>query len=332
VLIAHNTPAPWWALDAKPRAAVGPALVWYCQEPSRRAYFSRTEAETLRRATRSPASPTIQKAPSDYARWGAHAQRTLERRLFRRNESTLIPRFDAVAVNSHYTAEIVSDLFGLRAAVIPPGLARPGDRVMPFADRKGLVCVTNANAWKNPFAYLSVVAELEHQAERRDIELRVIGPVDAAAMQREATRLGIAERVQLRGACSDVEKAAWLAESRICLSLPLGEPLGLVPVEAMAAGTPVVASDYGGPAEVVADGVTGRLANPLDPREIAARVLELYDDRERWTRFSEAARARVARCYTLDHYASGVESLCREVLERSAHPSGATPPPPHNLD
>ena len=83
------------------------------------------------------------------------------------------------------------------------------------------------------------------------------------------------------------------------------EPFGTVLAEAMAVGTPVVATRVGGLAEVVEDGVTGRLVAPGDPAGLAAAVLEVLRDRDR---MGAAARER-ARRFDRDRYAERVERL-----------------------
>ncbi len=83
------------------------------------------------------------------------------------------------------------------------------------------------------------------------------------------------------------------------------EPFGTVLAEAMAVGTPVVATRVGGLAEVVQDGVTGRLVAPGDPEGLAAAVLEVLHDRDR---MGAAARER-ARRFHADRYAEHVERL-----------------------
>jgi glycosyltransferase involved in cell wall biosynthesis len=90
------------------------------------------------------------------------------------------------------------------------------------------------------------------------------------------------------------------------LVLPaLQEPFGTVLAEAMAVGTPVVATRVGGLAEVVDDGVTGRLVAPGDPAALAAAVLEVLRHRER---MGAAAREQ-ARRFDADRYAERVERL-----------------------
>ncbi len=83
------------------------------------------------------------------------------------------------------------------------------------------------------------------------------------------------------------------------------EPFGTVLAEAMAVGTPVVATRVDGLPEVVRDGVTGRLVEPGDPDELAAGVLDVLGRREQMGR---AARAH-ARRFGADDYALRVERL-----------------------
>jgi glycosyltransferase involved in cell wall biosynthesis len=83
------------------------------------------------------------------------------------------------------------------------------------------------------------------------------------------------------------------------------EPFGTVLAEAMAVGTPVVATRVDGLPEVVRDGVTGRLVEPGDPDALAAGVLDVLARREQMGR---AAREH-ARQFGADDYAIRVEGL-----------------------
>jgi glycosyltransferase involved in cell wall biosynthesis len=80
----------------------------------------------------------------------------------------------------------------------------------------------------------------------------------------------------------------------------VSELLGLTAIEAMASGTPVVASRLGGLAEVVVDGETGFLVDPGDREALAARLEQLLGDRARARRMGEAARRLVLERYTWD--------------------------------
>jgi glycosyltransferase involved in cell wall biosynthesis len=85
------------------------------------------------------------------------------------------------------------------------------------------------------------------------------------------------------------------------------EPFGTVLAEAMAVGTPVVATRTGGLPEVVRDGVTGRLVAPGDPPGLAAAVLEVLSRREE---MGAAARVHASR-FDIDRYVQRVEPLLK---------------------
>ena len=103
-----------------------------------------------------------------------------------------------------------------------------------------------------------------------------------------------------------VDNAPGLMRHLDVLVLPsYEEPFGTVLAEAMAVGTPVVATRVDGLPEVVADGVTGRLVAPGHPEALAAAVLEVLADRER---MSAAARQH-ARQFATERYVDQVERL-----------------------
>ncbi len=103
-----------------------------------------------------------------------------------------------------------------------------------------------------------------------------------------------------------VDGAAGLMPALDVLVLPsLQEPFGTVLAEAMNAGTPVVATRVGGLAEVVADGITGRLVPPHDPDALAAAVLDVLAHRDA---MGAAGRER-ARRWHVDGYADTVRAL-----------------------
>jgi glycosyltransferase involved in cell wall biosynthesis len=84
------------------------------------------------------------------------------------------------------------------------------------------------------------------------------------------------------------------------------EPFGLVMLEAMACGTPVIARPCGAVPEVLVDGVTGFLAERLDDLVAAVRAVDRLD--------RAACRAHVERNFSVGRMADGYESLYRRLL------------------
>jgi glycosyltransferase involved in cell wall biosynthesis len=113
-------------------------------------------------------------------------------------------------------------------------------------------------------------------------------------------------------AAEGVEHVPWVADGAavmrhldVLVAPSRQEPFGTVLAEAMAAGTPVVATRVGGLAEVVADGETGILVAPGQPAELAAAVLEVLGQR---AQMGAAARVRAQR-FGADAYADRVEAI-----------------------
>ena len=127
------------------------------------------------------------------------------------------------------------------------------------------------------------------------------------------------EYVRQVRAAEGVEHVPWVADGAAVmrhfdvLVVPSRqEPFGTVLAEAMAAGTPVVATRVGGLAEVVADGETGRLVEPGRPDELAAAVLEVLEHR---SRMGAAALQRAQR-FGADAYADRVEAILLKAAGR----------------
>ena len=92
-----------------------------------------------------------------------------------------------------------------------------------------------------------------------------------------------------------------------------GESFGIVLVEAMAAGLPVIASDIPGYREVVRDGIEGILIPPRDPPALAAAVRRLLDRPEEMARLGEAGRRRAER-YSWTAVTREIEAAYQDAL------------------
>jgi glycosyltransferase involved in cell wall biosynthesis len=100
------------------------------------------------------------------------------------------------------------------------------------------------------------------------------------------------------------------------------EPFGLVTLEAMAAGIPVVAFDVGALSENIIEGETGYVVPPEDTSTMAERILGLLDSPAERRRLGHAGAEWVRRERSLDAYVDGVRSAHRAVIERALRPLG----------
>ena len=119
-------------------------------------------------------------------------------------------------------------------------------------------------------------------------------------------------RVELRGFREDIWRELAAFDVLVHASI-VPEPFGQVVIEGMAAGLAVIAADEGGPAEVIADGQTGRLFRSRDPDSLAAAMRALRADEDERRRLGEAAR-RAAEDYDPRVLAGRLESSYQHVL------------------
>ena len=135
------------------------------------------------------------------------------------------------------------------------------------------------------------------------------------AMRRLAVRCGVQDRVSFRGWLPAEQLARELAEASVVVLPSLWpEPFGLVGIEALSAGRPVIASATGGISDWLQDGVSGLLFRPGDARDLARRLAELLDDPERQARMGRAGAASVAERFSAERHVEGILDAYRAAL------------------
>ena len=128
-------------------------------------------------------------------------------------------------------------------------------------------------------------------------------------LQGVAAEAGVAESVAFEPWLAEAELHELIAGCRLLVYPSIEEPFGLVPIEAMAHGRPVVASNRGGTRESVVPGVTGLLTDALDPAAMADTMLALWNDPSRCDQLGAAGRDRYRDHFTLDHFVERFEKL-----------------------
>jgi D-inositol-3-phosphate glycosyltransferase len=131
-----------------------------------------------------------------------------------------------------------------------------------------------------------------------------------------ADRFGVRDRVELRGQVAQADLPPIYRSADLVVCAPWYEPFGIVPLEAMACGRPVVASSVGGLIDTVVHGGTGLHVPPRDARAVADAVHELLADPDRAERLGAAGRRRVASRYAWDRVAADTERAYATTVAR----------------
>ena len=131
-----------------------------------------------------------------------------------------------------------------------------------------------------------------------------------------AAEHGVGDRVSLRGMVARDDLPALLRSADAVVCAPWYEPFGIVPLEAMACGVPVVATAVGGLVDTVVDGLTGVHVPPRDPERLAAALRPLLDDPERRRVMGGAGVRRTRKLYTWERVAAATEEVYAGLVAR----------------
>lgn len=152
-----------------------------------------------------------------------------------------------------------------------------------------VVCIANFRPEKGHSVLLSAFAQVAHVHPSTRLALAGGGPL-RAQLQRQARDLGIEERINFLGTVENV----WplLSEADVLVLPSLYESLGIVAIEAMAAGLPVVASNVGGIPELIQPGINGELVEPGDAAALSRGLDAVLSNPKKRLAFGEAGRLR----------------------------------------
>jgi D-inositol-3-phosphate glycosyltransferase len=181
-----------------------------------------------------------------------------------------------------------------------------------FDERKGietLVRAINASQWRNDPNLKLIIGGGSRPGQSDGIEReRIEGIVN---------ELGLGEKTIFPGRIGDKELPFYYGAADICVVPSHYEPFGLVAIEAMASGTPVVASDVGGLQFTVVPEETGLLAPPKDFEAFAKAIDRILGDSQWRDRLGRNARKRVEEMFSWDGVASQLSTLYTELIEET---------------
>jgi glycosyltransferase involved in cell wall biosynthesis len=180
----------------------------------------------------------------------------------------------------------------------------------------GPLVVSVGNLWPAKGHQFLIEAVARLRGDLPGLRVVIAGRRGSYAQQLEAriAALDLHEQLVLAGQQDDVATLLGAADLFVQPSVFEGLPLSLL--EAMAAGTPVVATEVGGMPRLVEDGVTGRLVAAGDPVALAEAMLDLLDDRQRALRLALAGQERVRSTYGARTWAHRLQRIYAAMATR----------------
>jgi L-malate glycosyltransferase len=235
----------------------------------------------------------------------------------------MLRRADSLVGQSRNTLQQVETIYGVRreTRLIPLGIDRPA--VPPRVPRSEfgipedsfvMVTVGRVVARKST---LQLVQALR-AAERANAHLLIVGDgPDTQSVRKAALEGGVGQRVHFLGQTSEERKYQALGAADIFVSASQHEGFGLVFLEAMACGLPIISYDHGGQTDFLTDGETGFVVPLNDLDRFTRGVVALHDQIEVRGAMAQNNRRRVED-YFIDTCANRYEAEFEAVVRRFA--------------
>jgi colanic acid/amylovoran biosynthesis glycosyltransferase len=165
--------------------------------------------------------------------------------------------------------------------------------------------------------------------QRQDVSFLIVGGGSLQGnLEREARQLQLNGRVVFTGPRRDVPQLLSMCDISVLSSLKEG--MSNTIMESMAAGKPMVATNVGGNAELIADGETGFLTPTRDPSVLAAAMQKILDDPALAQRMGQQAKVRIAQLFSAESLVARTEQLYDELT--CSAPSELQPIPSHHSE
>lgn len=318
VLWVHNYPATEWVAAAHVAGARLPPAVWCCQEPPV-ALFPPEEAP-ISNANRPPApnARNLARWALTYRRrflWRARSKRRIRRERSRlglegwiaeltRRHLAAVQGIRHIQANSCYTAGRVRQLYALEAEVVYP-VPRDLDDFAPPAGllKEPMVLWVGRMVFaKRPLELLDAwVAACGREPRLRELKLVFVGDGPLrSVVEARLSELPQGVRIEVLGSVNRGQLITLYQRALLTVHLGLAEPFGLVAVEAMAAGTAVLAPRSGGIEETVVDGETGWCLADLRGERLVTRLAAIPDCAPALESMGRSALAHVRRSFCFE--------------------------------
>lgn len=285
ILFPQILPPIWWTGIYKKFNPQVP-IVWMCQEPSAFVH-SPLVIESLKEPMK-----TLVKAFNPFLK------------VFDR---FLVKDVDFIIANSSYGASLVKKIYKRKTDLI----AYPSvdlKRFKPQGKKENYIFTVSRLDKQKNIDVLIRSFKLLPSSLRSKYRLVIGGQgTERKNLENLAKELGIEEKVKFLGWIKEEKLPRWYAQAKLVVFCAQDEPFGIIPVEAMASGTAVIATKSGGVGESVLEGKTGFLVRSPNPRILAEKVKVVLTDEKRLKKMNKIARRHVEKNFSWERTVEIIE-------------------------
>ena len=221
--------------------------------------------------------------------------------------------------NSHSTKEAFHFVENRRSNVVYNGV-KGYNSILPFPQTKriNILLLGRLNSWKGQSFLVQAIGQIKKKYLDK-ISVRIVGDYFEnqkkyyEELKKLKSTLKIGSTISIHPFTEDPsEHYAWAHIVVVPSTKP--EPFGLVAIEAMSAGRPVIGSNHGGLTEIIIHNKTGVLIKPGNKCELNNAIISFIENQERIAEFGSAGRARFEQIFHEDRYNNSIKELFQRTI------------------
>lgn len=230
-----------------------------------------------------------------------------------------LPFAKAIITSSNYSAKILKNELPKVAdkiIVIPCGMQKPNQKIPPKKSNStttNIVCVSRLEKGKGQDLLINSIKKV--QQENFDIKLKIIGTGETLySLQKLTKSLNLQNMISFEGYVKDAKAEIAKADILVFPTMWKLEGFGMVAVEAMSLGTPVVAFDFGPIPDIITNEYDGLLAKPGDIDDLANKIIRLINDRDLQQKLIKNAQETFQKKFTIERAGENYQQVLFEAM------------------
>ncbi|MEY4604303.1 MAG: hypothetical protein RIT43_1595 [Bacteroidota bacterium] len=190
-----------------------------------------------------------------------------------------------------------------------------GDKKSNFHKKLSLISIGNLVEKKNHFLLIKIASELLKRGVEFEVNILGFGPLKKE-LEELKNKLNLDKQVFFRGSVGNVVE--YLSKSNLYIHTAKYEPFGLVLLEAMAAGLPVITFDGKGNRDLIQQGDNGYMIYEENPELFVDRILHLWNNTQEYARISKNA-IEFSKQYDIENYTNKLLELYQSALNEKTN-------------